>query len=173
SFTGLPSTFPLFSQFRFGWTPSDNGLFFAFIGAAVVLTQGVLVGRAAPRIGEARLALVGALAAVAAFPLAATAHQGWVLWLALGSVAVGTGLAIPSLMSLMVHRAPEAGVGRIMGGVQSVLSACMIAGPALAGSAHQALGPAAPYWMGACFAAAAFVILCLAVTRGADQAASH
>src|SRR5208337_1618702 len=63
SFTGLPSTFPLFSQLRFGWTPSDNGLFFAFIGAAAVLTQGVLVGRAAPRVGEARLALAGALAA--------------------------------------------------------------------------------------------------------------
>ena len=75
--------------------------------------------------------------------------------------AIGTGLAIPALMSLMAHRAPEAGVGRVMGGVQSVLSACMIAGPALAGAAHQTLGPPAPYWMGAAFSAAALMIALL------------
>ena len=159
SFSGLPATFPLFSQLHFGWTPSDNGLFFTFIGALAVLTQGLLVGRTAPRFGEARLALTGAAMALAAFPLAATAQAGWVLYPSLGAVAVGTGLAIPSLMSLLVRSAPEAGVGRVMGGVQSVLSACMIAGPALAGTAHQALGSTAPYWMGGCFAAVAFVIV--------------
>jgi len=161
SFSGLPLTFPLFSQSRFGWTPSDNGLFFAFIGACAVLTQGLLVGRIAPRVGEARLARAGVMMTLAAFPPAAMAHAAWMLYPLLGLVAVGTGLAIPSLMSLIVHSAPDAGAGRVMGGVQSVLSACMIAGPALAGSAHQALGPPAPYWMGACFAAAAFVVLIL------------
>lgn len=161
SFSGLPSIFPLFSQSRFGWTPSENGLFFAFIGACAVLTQGLLVGRMAPRVGEARLAIAGAVMATVAFPLAATAQAGWLLYPFLGAVALGTGLGIPSLMSLMVHSAPEAGVGRVMGGVQSVLSACMIAGPALAGAAHQTLGPAAPYWMGGGFAAAAFLIVLL------------
>ena len=161
SFSGLPSIFPLFSQSRFGWTPSENGLFFAFIGACAVLTQGLLVGRMAPKVGEARLAIAGAMVAMVAFPLAATAQAGWLLYPFLGAVAVGTGLAIPSLMSLMVHSAPEAGVGRVMGGVQSVLSACMIAGPALAGAAHQTLGAAAPYWMGGGFAAAAFLIVLL------------
>ena len=165
SFSGLPSTFPLFSQSRFGWTPSDNGLFFTFIGACAVLTQGLLVGRVAPRVGEARLALVGAVMALVAFPLAAMARAGWMLYPLLGVIAVGTGLAIPSLMSLMVRSAPESGVGRVMGGVQSVLSACMIAGPGLAGAAHQALGPPAPYWLGGCFALAAFLILALSKRR--------
>ncbi len=159
SFSGLPSTFALFSQSRFGWTPSGNGLFFAFIGTCAVLTQGLLVGRMAPRAGEARLALAGAAMVLAAFPLAAAARVGWMLYPALGAVAVGTGLAIPSLMSLVVHGAPEAGVGRVMGGVQSVLSGCMIAGPALAGAAHQVFGPPAPYWMGGCFALAASLVL--------------
>lgn len=164
-FSGLPSTFPLFSQARFGWTPSDNGMFFAFIGACAVLTQGLVVGRLAPAVGEARLAQAGAGLALAAFPLAALARAGWVLYPVLGVIAVGTGLAIPSLMSLMVRSSPEAGVGRAMGGLQSVLSACMIAGPALAGAAHQALGPPAPYWMGGCFATAAFAILTLSMRR--------
>jgi MFS family permease len=88
----------------------------------------------------------------------------------LGCVAIGTGLGIPSLMSLVAHSAPESGVGRVMGGVQSVLSACMVAGPGLAGAAHQAFGPPAPYWMGAGFAAAAFTIVSLSRRRGKKTA---
>jgi DHA1 family tetracycline resistance protein-like MFS transporter len=167
SFSGLPLTFPLFSQARFGWGPSANGLFFAFIGACAVLTQGFVVGRIAPRAGEARLASIGAGAAVVMFPLAAVAPAGWMLYPTLGLLAIGTGLSIPSLMSLVAHHAPEAGVGRVMGGVQSVLSACMIFGPGLAGAVHQAFGPPAPYWVGSGLAAAAFLIVTLAGRKNA------
>jgi len=166
SFSGLPSTFPLFSQARFGWTPSANGLFFTFIGVCAVLTQGLIVGRIAPRVGESRLASIGAAMAMVMFPFAAIATAGWMLYPILGVVAIGTGLSIPSLMSVVAHNAPEAGVGRVMGGVQSILSTCLIAGPGLAGAAHQALGPPAPYWMGAGFAAAGFVIVSLSSRRG-------
>jgi MFS family permease len=171
SFSGLPSTFPLFAQARFGWAPSANGLFFAFIGACAILTQGFLVGRVAPRVGEARLASIGAAMAMVMFPFAAVAPAGWMLYPILGVVAIGTGLGIPSLMSLVAHAAPEAGVGRVMGGVQSVLSACLIAGPGLAGAVHQAFGPPAPYWMGAAFAAAGFAIVSLSSRRGASRGA--
>jgi MFS transporter, DHA1 family, tetracycline resistance protein len=166
SFSGLPSTFPLFSQARFGWTPSANGLFFTFIGACAVLTQGFVVGRIAPRVGESRLSTLGAAMAMLMFPFAAVAPAGWMLYPALGVVAIGTGLSIPSLMSLVAHNAPQGEVGRVMGGVQSVLSACLIAGPGLAGAVHQALGPPAPYWMGAGFAAAGFAIVTLSSRRG-------
>jgi predicted MFS family arabinose efflux permease len=169
SFSGLPSTFPLFSQARFSWTPSDNGLFFAFIGACAVLTQGLLVGRVAPIVGEARLASVGAAVAMTMFPLAALAPSGWMLYPTLGVLAIGTGLGIPSLMSLVAHNAPAAGVGRVMGGVQSILSACMIAGPALAGAFHQTLGPPAPYWVGSVLAAAGFIIITAASRRGRNS----
>ncbi len=171
SFSGLPSTFPLFAQARFGWTPSAIGVFFAFIGACAVLTQGFLVGRVAPKVGEGRLASLGAGMAMAMFLLAALAPAGWMLYPVLGVVAVGTGLSIPSLTSLVAHHAPEASVGRVMGGVQSVLSACLIAGPGLAGAAHQAFGPPAPYWMGAAFAAAGFAIVTLSGRRLGNRVA--
>jgi predicted MFS family arabinose efflux permease len=159
SFIGLPTTFALFSRARFGWTPAANGPFFAFVGACAVLTQGFLLGRIAPRVGEMRLALIGTIAAAAMFPLVAITPAGWLLYPIVGVIAVATGLAIPSLMSLLTHRAPPGGIGRAMGAVQSVLSACMIMGPALAGTAHQAFGPPAPYWMGALFATAAFLFI--------------
>jgi DHA1 family tetracycline resistance protein-like MFS transporter len=171
SFSGLPSTFPLFSQARFSWTPSDNGLFFAFIGACAVLTQGLLVGRLAPLVGEARLASLGTAMAMTMFPLAALAPSSWMLFPTLGLLAIGTGLGIPSLMSLVAHNAPAGGVGRVMGGVQSVLSACMIAGPALAGALHQALGPPAPYWVGSGLGAIGFTIITTAGRRGRSSRA--
>jgi MFS transporter, DHA1 family, tetracycline resistance protein len=164
SFAGLPTTFALFSQARFGWSPADNGPFFAFVGACAVLTQGFLLGRIAPLVGEKRLALIGSGAAAVMFPLAALAPAGWLLYPIVGVLAAATGLAIPSLMSLLTQRAPPGGIGRTMGGVQSVLSACMIIGPAVAGTVHQAFGPPAPYWMGALFASAAFLLI--ATARG-------
>ena len=159
SFIGLPTTFALFSQARFGWSPAANGPFFAFVGACAVITQGFLLGRVAPLVGERRLVIISAIAAAAMFPLVAIAPAGWMLYPIVAILAVATGLAIPSLTSLLTHRAPPGGIGRTMGGVQSVLSACMIIGPAMAGAAHQAFGPAGPYWMGALFASAAVLLI--------------
>ena len=108
SFIGLPVTFPLFSQARFGWSPADNGPFFAFIGACAILAQGFLIRRLAPRVGESRLAAIGAATAAAMFSLVVFARSGWMLYPIMGVLAIATGLAIPSLTSLLAHRSPGA-----------------------------------------------------------------
>ena len=64
SFAGLLINFPLFSNVRFGWSATVNAFFFAFVGLCAVLTQGVLLGRLQPRLGDERL-LLGGLALMA------------------------------------------------------------------------------------------------------------
>jgi MFS family permease len=154
SFAGLLTNFPLFSDARFGWGASENAFFFAFVGACAVATQGLLVGRTQRLFGEARLALGGLALTALCLALVGASTSGWLLYPVVGAMAGGAGLAIPALTALLSRRAPAEEQGRLMGGVQAVLSLALICGPLLAG-AFDELGVPAPYFIGAALAALA------------------
>lgn len=148
SFAGLISNFPLFSNVRFGWTPTGNGFFFAFIGVCAVTTQGVLMWYLQPRLGELRLLFGGLSIMSLDLVLMALVPFGWMLYPVVGLLAVGTGLAIPSLTGIISNRTPVRVQGRLMGGIQAILSLAMIFGPILAGLSFDYIGVSAPYLIG-------------------------
>jgi len=152
AFAGLLTNFPLFSGARFGWAASENAFFFAFVGACAVATQGLLVGRTQRLFGEVRLALGGLALTALCLAIVGGSTSGWVLYPVVGALAVGAGLAVPALLS---RRAPAEEQGRLMGGVQAVLSLALISGPLVAGAAFDELGVPAPYFIGAALAALA------------------
>jgi DHA1 family tetracycline resistance protein-like MFS transporter len=157
AFAGLISNFPLFSNVRFGWGTTSNAFFFAFVGVCAVVTQGFLIGRLQPRFGETRL-LVGGLALVALnLALVALVPSGVLLYPVVGLLALGTGLAIPSLTAIISNRTPAEAQGRLMGGLQAILSLAMILGPALAGLAFDYVGIPAPYVIGGLLAFLALI----------------
>lgn len=158
AFSGLQTNFPLFSNARFDWDPRQNGLFFAYVGVVAVFVQGFLYGHVQSRLGERRLALGGlglmalGLAGVAAAPAA------WMLYLAVGLAALGSGVSIPSLTALISLRVPASAQGQLMGGQQALLSLTNILGPALAGLSFQYIAIPAPYWLGSALAVMAGVL---------------
>lgn len=163
SFSGLLTNFPLFSNARFGWDAPANAFFFAFVGACAVLTQGVLIGRLQPRFGEERL-LIGGLSVMAAgLGLVAIVPYGSLLYPVVGVLAVGVGLAIPALTALISRRVSGREQGRVMGGLQAVISVTLIVGPVVAGLAFDHLGVPAPYWIGALLAALALLAVSAAL----------
>jgi MFS transporter, DHA1 family, tetracycline resistance protein len=158
AFAGLVSNFPLFSHARFGWGTTSNAFFFAFVGVCAVVTQGFLIGRFQPRFGETRL-LVGGLALVSLnLVLVALTPSGVLLYPIVGLLALGTGLAIPSLTAIISNRTPAEAQGRLMGGLQAILSLAMILGPALAGLAFDYLGIPAPYLIGGTLTVLALIV---------------
>lgn len=158
SFAGLVSNFPLFSNVRFGWGAAENAFFFAFVGVCAVVTQGGLIGRLQPRLGEARL-LIGGLTLMALnLALMAIVPAGVLLYPVVGLLALGAGLAIPSVTSIISNRTPDDTQGRLMGGIQAILSLALILGPALAGLAFDYIGVPAPYLIGAALAALALAV---------------
>ncbi len=155
SFAGLLTNFPLFSNARFGWDATSNAFFFAFVGVCAVFTQGVLIGRLQSRFGEVKL-VIGGLALMAVnLGMMALVPYGPLLYPVVGALAVGAGLAIPSVTSLISRRSPDSGQGRLMGGIQSILSLTLILGPIMSGLAFDHLGVPAPYWIGGLLAALA------------------
>jgi MFS transporter, DHA1 family, tetracycline resistance protein len=170
SFAGLLTNFPLFSNARFGWDAPSNAFFFAFVGACAVLTQGVLIGRLQPRFGEERL-LIGGLSVMAAgLVLVAIVPYGPLLYPVVGVLAVGVGLAIPSLTALISRRVSGREQGMVMGGLQAVISVTLIVGPVVAGLAFDHLGVPTPYWIGALLAALALLAASAAVMPGHKSA---
>jgi MFS family permease len=166
AFAGLLTNFPLFSGARFGWGPSENAFFFAFVGACAVVTQGLLVGRLQERFGEARLAFGGLALTALCLASVGASTSGWLLYPVVGALAVGAGLAIPALTALLSRRASAEEQGRLMGGVQAILSLALISGPIMDGAAFDELGVPAPYFIGAILAALALPAVVLSLPRG-------
>ena len=164
SFTGLLTNFPLFSNVRFGWNATANALFFfAFVGACAVLTQGVLLGKLQPRFGEKWL-LLGGLALMALnLGLIALVPSGPLLYPVVGILAIGTGLAIPALTTLISRRVSEREQGKVMGGQQAILSMTLVLGPLISGLAFDHLGVPSPYWIGGLLAALALLVAATAL----------
>ena len=155
---GLVNNFPLFSQARFGWGTTPNAFFFAYVGVCAVVTQGFLIGRLQPRFGESRL-LLGGLALVSLnLLLVALVPSGVLLYPIVGLLALGMGLAIPSLTAIISNRTPAGVQGRLMGGMQAILSLAMILGPVTAGLAFDHLGIFAPYLIGGTLALLSLIV---------------
>lgn len=168
AFNGLQSNFPLFSSDRFGWDAQANGVFFAFVGICAVITQGVLVGRVQPIFGEIRLVLAGLGLMTLALVLTAAATAAWVLYPLVALIALGSGLAIPSITSLVSQRTPEGRQGAVLGGMQAILSLTLIFGPAIAGALFDRFGTGAPYLVGGIFAGAALVAVSMGEWRNVE-----
>jgi len=83
------------------------------------------------------------------------------LWLLLGLLSVGYGLASPSIASLISRGTEDHLQGEVLGVNQSALSLARICGPLAAGLIYQTLAPAAVYVTGA-----AIALIALMMTRG-------
>ncbi len=153
AFSGLQTNFPLYSQQRFGWNAWQNGLFFAYVGICAVFTQGVIFRWAQPRLGEKLLATGGLALMAVGLAGIAVAAQAWMLYPLVGMAALGSGVSIPSLTGLASSRSAASIQGRLMGGMQALLSLTMIIGPTMAGVTFERISDAAPYWLGSLLAA--------------------
>ena len=159
AFSGLQTNFPLFAHARFNWDATRVGFFFAFVGVCAVFTQGFLIGKLQPRLGEGRLTLIGLTLMAASLTGVAIAWSEWMLYPLVGSMAVGSGLSIPSVTSLISQRVADDQQGKIMGDTQAVISLNLIVGPALAGIVFDVFGTSAPYGLGSAWAAIALLIV--------------
>jgi len=163
AFSTLQSNFAVFSTVRFGYGPPQIAMIFAFIGLLAVVTQGFLLRRLVPRFGEARLALTGMALMTGGFALITVVPSAWLLYPALGLLAVGSSLATPSLTSLISRRVSAHEQGGILGGTQSLTSLMLVVGPLMAGLLFDTVGPTAPYLSSAILITAAAGVLFIAL----------
>ena len=76
----LQSTWILYTTFRFGWGPRENGLSLFIVGVASAIGQAVLLGFLLRKLGDVKTALVGLASSSVAYVLYGLATQGWMMY---------------------------------------------------------------------------------------------
>jgi len=148
-FSGMESTFALFCEAVFGWGSRQTGYLFSLIGVVILITQGALVGRCVAWAGERRTMLLGL--AILAAGLTATAMAPNVPILALGgaAIAMGNGLATPSMSALVSQHTSAEDQGWAQGLAQSAAAFARILSPIGAGLLFELVAPGLPMLVGA------------------------
>jgi predicted MFS family arabinose efflux permease len=158
AFSGFEATFALFSERRFGFTTATIGYLFAFIGATLALVQGMLVGRAVKRIGEALLIPIAISVIGVGIGLVPFAWSVPTLLAAVGTLAVGMGFNGPALSSMVSRLTHADDQGGMLGLASSLASLGRVVGPAWGGFLFDTAGMTTPY-----LSAAAIMFLAVGV----------
>ncbi|MCI0651472.1 MAG: MFS transporter [Planctomycetes bacterium] len=159
AFSGMEFTLTFLVRERFRWDPVAILWMFVFIGAVLVLVQGGLVRRLAPRFGEKRVAFAGLALIIPGLVLVALAAGTGVLYAGLGLMAAGSALAIPTLTSMVSLFAPAERQGAVLGVFRSLGALARAVGPFAAAAAFWSFGAAAPYLSGAALLAIPLLLL--------------
>ncbi len=133
SMASLESIFPWFIEHRFGYGARDMGTMFLFMGSAVFLVQGLLLGRWIAAAGEEFVLAGGLLINALGFGLVIAAHGRVGLTLSLVVAGVGSQIMRPTNASLITKRTSR-GQGAAIGIMDSFDSAGRILGPLWAGA---------------------------------------
>lgn len=125
----LHNAWVLYTTFKFGWGPAQNGASLFVVGVMSVLVQGFLLKHLLKRYTPQRLAAVGLVASSLTYLGFGLASQGWMMF---GVIIVGTllgGSAQASIQSLVSNAAPAHEQGQTMGSMASLGSLMAVAAP--------------------------------------------
>ena len=148
-FSGMESTLALWCEAVLDMGPRQVGYYLAFAGICGVIVQGGIVGRLVPKIGEAKVIVLGLVClAIGLGGLPLVSVEIWLL-LPIALLSVGFGFANPSLQSLISRAAPDDMRGGTMGVAQSANSLGRITGHAWGGIAFAGIGVGWPFYSGA------------------------
>lgn len=160
AFAAFEATFSLFGDRRFDLTEASASVIFLGIGLVLVGVQGALIHPLTARFGSHRLLVAGMAIIAAGLVLLSSVDRGdWVTFIvALGLLAVGSGISGPSMLALVGDAADPARRGEAMGFQQSSTALGRIAGPVLGGLLFDHVNVPAPYIAGAALTAIGLVI---------------
>ena len=124
----LYTSWVLFTTFKFGWGPSENGWSLAAVGVTSGLMQGVLLGPLLKRISARRLAVLGLISSTLAYALWGAATAGWMMFAIIFVNLLGA--TVTAAMQSIISAAADAGnQGQTMGAVSALNSLMAVAAP--------------------------------------------
>lgn len=157
----LPTVFSYFTVEVFSFSSSAIGRTLGAFGLGFAISQAVIAGPLSRGIGEPAVALIGLLAAVAAFAALGFATDLYMLYLAIMVGAV-SGLAPPAINGVLSRQVPDNSQGELQGAVNAASSLATIIGPLAATqifSYYTTTPGSADYFPGAPFVAASASVL--------------
>ncbi len=124
----LFSSWVLYTTFKFGWGPLQNGWSLAAVGVVSVIVQGFLLGPLLKRYTAQKLVVWGLISATLANLMYGLASHGWMMYAVIFVNVLGftTGASIQSLISSAADASTQ---GRTLGAVASLGSLMAVLAP--------------------------------------------
>ncbi len=151
AFSGMEFTLTFLAVERLSYSSMDNAYMFIFIGFIIALVQGGYVRRKANQIGEKRMALQGLISIIPGLLCIAYASSGFLIYVGLFFLAVGSSMAIPCMTSLVSLYSPQSKQGQSIGIFRSLGALSRVIGPIVASLVYWKYGSAFPYLIGSAF----------------------
>ncbi|MEO8937779.1 MAG: MFS transporter [Burkholderiaceae bacterium] len=127
----LYTTWVLYTTFRFGWGPTQNGYSLFAVGVVAALVQGLLLGRLLKRYGLRQLAVGGLISSSLTYFAFGLVTEGWMLYIVI--VCGFLGNVVGAVMQSFVSAATdETRQGQTMGAVSALNSLMAVIAPMFA-----------------------------------------
>jgi len=161
----LHSTWVLYTSFKFGWGPLQNGWSLFAVGVMSTLVQGVLLKHLLRRFSPRRLVVMGLVSSSLCYLAWGLAPVGWMMFVVIGFNVLGFAVA-STMQGIVSNAADESTQGRTMGAVSSLQSLMAVVAPVIGAAllafvSHLPRGDwriGAPYYFCAALQAAAMLI---------------
>jgi DHA1 family tetracycline resistance protein-like MFS transporter len=124
----VQSTWVLYTNFRFGWGPRENGISLFVVGVASALAQGWLLGLLLKRYGELRAALFGLTSGFLAYVFYGAATEGWMMYGIIFANLLGF-TAGPALQGIVSKSVDAHKQGVTMGSLTAISGIMAVIGP--------------------------------------------
>jgi MFS family permease len=163
--TNFETTFPFWSNARFGWGPQQVGSIFMYLGFIVMVTQMFIVGKLTPIFGEGKLLLVAAVCYIFGLLFMATVPftfepPDWkIMMFGITFTAFGGAMFNTASTSWVSKQAGDRERGSVLGLFQSAGWLGRSVGPTISGLLFQTVGPNAPLFAGAILMVPVFIIV--------------
>ena len=120
----------LYTTFKFGWGPRDNGWSLAAVGVVSAIVQGLLLGRILKFISVRRLAVLGLISSTLAYALWGAATHGWMMYAIIFVNLLGATVS-STIQSIISSAADAQSQGKTLGAVGGLNSLMAVIAPAI------------------------------------------
>ena len=124
----LYTSWVLYTTFKFGWGPKENGWSLATVGIMSLIVQGFLLGRLLKRFSPRRLAVAGLVSSSLAYALWGAASQGWMMYAVICLNVLGYTVTA-ALQSIISGAADPKSQGQTLGAVSALNSLMAVVAP--------------------------------------------
>jgi DHA1 family tetracycline resistance protein-like MFS transporter len=126
----LPSTYVLYTAYRYHWDEKAVGLSLALVGLCSSVVQAMLVGPAVQAWGERRVVLIATTVGCVGFLISGWAPTGRWFWASIPCITFW-GMYAPAIQGLMTRRVSDHEHGRLQGAIASIRSIAELSGPSI------------------------------------------
>ena len=118
----------LYTTFKFGWGPLENGWSLAAVGLVSAVTQGLLLERILKLVSPQRLAVLGLVSSTLAYLLWGAATQGWMMYAIIFLNILGATVT-SAIQSIISGAADEKSQGTTLGAIGGLNSLMAVLAP--------------------------------------------